>query len=144
MSRQGIPSAKQLAAGAEPPAFFPYLGMTVERVGEDEAVVRMDTPDGLMSPYGPVHGGAIAALVDTAIGVVIGGRLGEGERTATHQLNLNYISFADERRVIATARIVRLGRTAAHVEAEVRTASGKLVVKALATFAVLRRRESST
>jgi acyl-coenzyme A thioesterase PaaI-like protein len=56
---------------------------------------------------------------------------------------LNYISFADEPRVIATARVVRLGRTAAHIEAEARTASGKLVVKALATFAILRRRETA-
>jgi acyl-coenzyme A thioesterase PaaI-like protein len=78
MSRQGTPSVDELAAGAEPPAFFPYLGMTVERVDDEEAVVRMDTPPALMSPYGPVHGGAIAALIDTAIGVAVGRRLGEG------------------------------------------------------------------
>jgi uncharacterized protein (TIGR00369 family) len=98
MRPKGTPTVDELAAGANPPAFFPYPGMTVERVDDEHAVVRMDTPSGLMSPDGPVHGD-IAALTDTAIAVAAGRHLADDERTATHQLNLNYISIADEPRV---------------------------------------------
>ncbi len=141
MSRHDVPNVEQLAAGAALPDFFHYLGLSVERASADEAVVRMQVPKGLLSPYGPVHGGAIAALIDTAIGVAVAYRLKRGERTATHQLNINYISFARQPVVIATARVIRLGRSVAHTEAEVRAEDGILIAKALATFGVGRKGE---
>ena len=95
----------QLAAGVELPEFFHYLGMSVVKAAADEAVVRMQVPKGLLSPYGPVHGGAIAALIDTTIGVAVACRMPHGARTATHELNINYISFSKEPVVIATARV---------------------------------------
>jgi len=141
MTTRNAPTVDQLAAGAGLPDFFHYLGMSVERATPEEAVVRMQVPKGLLSPYGPVHGGAIAALIDTAIGVAVACRLTHGERTATHELNINYISFAAKPVVIATARVLRLGRTVAHTEAEARAEDGTLIAKALATFGVFPRRD---
>jgi len=139
MAEREPPSVEQLAAGAALPDFFHYLGMSLERATPEEAVVRMHVPKGLLSPYGPVHGGAIAALIDTAIGVAVASRLTHGERTATHALNINYISFAEKPVVIATARVLRLGRSVAHSEAEARAEDGTLIAKALATFGIFRR-----
>jgi uncharacterized protein (TIGR00369 family) len=136
---KSVPPGDQGAAGAALPDFFHYLGLSVERATPEKAVVRMQVPKGLLSPYGPVHGGAIAALIDTAIGVAVACRLTGGARTATHQLNINYISFAEKPVVIATARVLRLGRTVAHAEAEARSEDGALIAKALATFGVFRR-----
>lgn len=129
-----------LAAGAELPEFFHYLGMSIVRASAEEAVVRMQVPKGLLSPFGPVHGGAIAALIDTAIGAAVACRIPPGSRTATHQLNINYISFAREPVVIATARVIRLGRSVAHTAAEARAEDGSLIATALATFGVMHRK----
>jgi uncharacterized protein (TIGR00369 family) len=123
---------------AELPQFFEYLGMSIERATPEEAVVRMQVPKQLLSPHGPVHGGAISALIDTTIGIAVACRLPRGDRTATHELNINYISFADKPVVIATARVLRLGRTVAHTEAEARAEDGTLIAKALGTFGVFR------
>jgi len=124
---------------AELPEFFEYLGMSIERATAEEAIVRMQVPKQLLSPHGPVHGGAISALIDTAIGIAVVCRLEPGDRTATHELNINYISFAAKPVVIATARVLRLSRTVAHTEAEARSEDGTLVAKALGTFGVFRR-----
>lgn len=139
MSKRDVPVVEQLAAGPELPSFFPYLGMSVVRATAAEAVVRMQVPKELLSPYGPVHGGAIAALIDTAIGVAVACRMAHGDRNATHELNINYIAFSKQPVVIATARVIRLGRSVAHCEAEVHSEGGELIAKALATFGVFRK-----
>ncbi|MFQ5668865.1 MAG: PaaI family thioesterase [Candidatus Binatia bacterium] len=139
MSARERPVTELLAAAPELPGFFHHLGMSVERATAQEAVVRMQVPKWLLSPYGPVHGGAIAALIDTTIGVAVACRISQRDRTATHELNINYISFAKRPVVIATARVLRLGRTVAHTEAEARAEDGTLVAKALATFGIVRR-----
>ena len=53
----------------EPPAFMRALGFAIEHADEEEAVLRMDVPDTLVTPFGTVHGGVIAALFDTALAV---------------------------------------------------------------------------
>jgi uncharacterized protein (TIGR00369 family) len=139
MGKRDTPIIEQLADSPELPEFFHYLGMSLERATAEEAVLRMVVPKGLLSPFGAAHGGAIAALIDTAIGVAVACRLSLTDRTATHELNINYISFSTEPVVIATARVLRLGRTVAHCEAEARSESGALIAKALATFGIFRK-----
>ena len=139
MSAHEVPAVDPLAAGVELPDFFRYLGMSLVRATAEEAVVRMQAPKELLSPYGPVHGGVIAALIDTAIGVAVACRMAHGDRNATHELNINYIAFSKEPVVIATARVIRLGRSVAHCEAEARSEGGELIAKALATFGVFRK-----
>src|SRR5262249_47114367 len=122
------------------PEFFAYLGMSIERADAEEAIVRMQVPSGLRSPHGPVHGGAISALIDTAMGIAGACRLHPDHRTATHQLNINFISFSPKPVVIATARVLRLGRAVAHTQAEARGEDGTLIARALATFGVFPRK----
>ena len=139
MSKGAVPTAETLITSAALPDFFPYLGMSVLEASSTQAVVRMDAPKGLLSPFGPVHGGAIAALIDTSIGVAVAAHIAAHDRTATHALNINYIAFARQPVVIATARVLRLGQTVAHTEAEVRSEDGTLIAKSLGTFGILRR-----
>jgi uncharacterized protein (TIGR00369 family) len=139
MTRRDVSIVEQIAANPVLPDFFHYLGISIDRATSEEAVLRMQVPKGLLSPFGLVHGGAIAALIDTAMGVAVVCRLSPRDRTATHELNINYISFAKPPVVIATARVVRVGRTVAHAEAEARAEDGTLIAKALATFGVVRK-----
>ena len=132
------PNEKMEAEAAELPAFFAYLGMSVLAVGREEAAVRMTVPAGLYSPFGRVHGGAIAALIDTALGIVVACHLNPMDRTATHELNINYITFSTGPTVLCRARVLRLGRAVASVEAEVESEQGELIAKALGPFGIFR------
>jgi uncharacterized protein (TIGR00369 family) len=120
------------------PAFMEVLGLRIERADEVEAVVRMDVPDTLMSPFGAVHGGVIAALFDTGLAVAVARRLAAEDRVATHNLNVTYVAFSRERLLFCRARVVSLRRSVAVAEGEVHSESGTLVAKALGTFGVRR------
>ena len=121
------------------PEFFHFLGMSVVEASAEQVVLRMNVPKGFRSPYDRVHGGAIAALIDTAFGAAVATRLGPSGRTATHELSVSYVSFAAEHTLVATARVLGMGKTVATVEGEVSTDDGRLVAKALGTFGVFRR-----
>lgn len=114
------------------------LGLSLERADADGAVVHMTASDALMSPFGTVHGGFIAALFDTALAIAITRRLEPGDRVATHNLNVSYVAFARDQRLVCRARVVSLRRSVAVAEGEVETSMGSLVAKALGTFGVRR------
>ncbi len=144
--RRPIPRPTELAKAkaAELPAFFGYLGLTIVSATPEDVAVRMTIPEGLYSPYGMVHGGAVAALIDTAFGIVVACHLPAGSRTATHELNINYISFSRGPTLLCRARVLRLGQAVASVEGEVISeGGGALVAKALATFGVFRPRSNA-
>jgi uncharacterized protein (TIGR00369 family) len=122
------------------PDFWRALQLSIEESDGQGVVVCMDVPDALMSPFGAVHGGAIAALVDTALAVAIARRLAPEDRIATHNLNVSYVAFATEQRLRCRARVVSLRRSIAVAEGEVMTAAEVLVAKAVGTFGVRRQR----
>jgi acyl-CoA thioesterase len=120
------------------PGFWELLGFAIERADEREAVLRMDVPDALLSPFGTVHGGVIATLFDTGLAVAIARRLRPEDRIATHNLNVTYVAFTSDRVLRCRARVASVRRTVAVAEGEVTAADGTLVAKALGTFGILR------
>ena len=128
---------------ASPPGFWELLGFRIEHADGDGAVLGMEVPDAMLSPFGTVHGGAIATLFDTGLAVAIARRLEPEDRIATHNLNVTYVAFTRDRRLRCQARVVSLRRTVAVAEGEVVTADGTLVAKALGTFGVRRMRTAA-
>lgn len=120
------------------PGFWELLGLAIESATEDGVLVRMEAPDAFRSPFGTVHGGLVATLLDTALAVAIARRLAPVDRIATHNLNVTYVAFTREAVLRCRARVVRVGRTVAIAEGEVTAADGALVAKALGTFGVRR------
>jgi len=121
-----------------PPAFMEVLGLTIERADEREVVLRMAVPDFFMSPFGAVHGGAIASLFDIGLAIAIARRLTPSDRIATHNLSVTYVAFSREQSLVCRARVASLRRVIAVAEGEVVTAGETLVAKALGTFGVRR------
>jgi len=120
--------------------FWTALGLAVAESEDGGAVADLTVPDWLMSPFGTVHGGALAMVFDTVLAVAIVRRLdGPEDRVATHQLTVSYATFTGARRLRCHARVVRLARTVAIAEGEITDPEGTLVAKALGTFGVRRR-----
>lgn len=121
------------------PDFWKALGLSIETGEGSEAVVRMDVPDALMSPFGTVHGGIIATLFDTGLAVAVARHLDPpGDRVATLDLHVSFVSFTRARVLRCHARLVSLRRRIAVAEGEVVADDGTLVAKALGTFDVKR------
>ena len=122
------------------PGFWQVLGISIEHADERAAVLRMDVPETLLSPFGTVHGGVIATLFDTGLAVAIARRLEPADRIATHNLNVTYVAFTRDRVLRCRSSVVSMRRTVAVAEGEVTAADGTLVAKALGTFGLRRSR----
>jgi uncharacterized protein (TIGR00369 family) len=121
------------------PEFWRVLGLVVVERAPEATIVDVDVPDWMMSPFGAVHGGALAMVFDTVLAVAVASGLERLEdRVATHQLSVSYAAFTRERRLRCTARVSSLRRTVAVAEGEIHDATGTLVAKALGTFGVRR------
>jgi acyl-CoA thioesterase len=122
------------------PGFWQVLGISIEHADESAAVLRMDVPETLLSPFGTVHGGVIATLFDTGLAVAIARRLEPADRIATHNLNVTYVAFTRDRVLRCRSSVVSVRRTVAVAEGEVTAGDGTLVAKALGTFGLRRTR----
>ena len=85
--------------------------------------------------YHVAHGGAMASVADTAMGVACASL---GRRVVTLDLNTNFIKSAGPgKQVRALARVIHNGRQTLVVECEVLDGDDALVLKARGTFFVV-------
>lgn len=129
---------ERLQEARELPAFFAALGFSIEEISEERVVVRMDAPESFYTPYGAIHGGIVAALMDTVGGIVVAMKLTPADRTATHVLNVSFTSFVREKSCLCVGRLLAFARSVATVEIEVRREDGTLAAKALGTYGIFR------
>ena len=85
-----------------------------------------------------MHGGAVFAAADAATGVAAMGLLAWDETLTTIEMKINFIRPVPDSEIVAEAVILHRGRSTAVGEAEVKDTEGRLVAKALATYAILR------
>ena len=117
---------------------FPsHLPMRLTGMTMDTSRVELDIARCHMQPFGIVHGGVIATLVDTATFWAGIGPLPEGSGLVNVDLKLNYLESATKGRLIATGRRIRTGRTTSYSEAYVHTEEGRLVAHGTSTLMAL-------
>ncbi len=124
--------------------FWRYLGVEVLAAEEGYVRLRVAVRDELRNADGaPLHGGAISALVDAAVGGALS-TLHEfavgGTGQATLDLNVSFLGAVRGGGVVAEGRILKRGGTIAFGEAELRDDEGALVAKGRVTYMILRPR----
>jgi uncharacterized protein (TIGR00369 family) len=95
------------------------------------ATVLLQADDRHLNAHGTVHGGAIATLVDMAMGGAVAAA--GVEAPATIEMKVTYLEPGRPGPLQAVAKVRKRGRRITIVEAEV-TQEGDLVALALATF----------
>ena len=113
------------------------FGYELESLGEGKAVMSLRVTDRHRQIHGVVHGGVLASLADTAGAMAAYAILPHGTRLATVEMTINYLEAVNGGQILAEARVLRLGRTLAVSECEIKDAQGKLAAKSLLTFAIL-------
>lgn len=84
---------------------------------------------------GIAHGGVIATLMDTALGLAASSKAPENLDVVTAQISVNFIRPAwSGERLVATAEVRHAGRKTAVVTGEIHTEGGSLVATGSATL----------
>jgi len=130
------PTAEELRARLRSTNTARQFAFDVAEASFGRVVLRMKIGDQHRQIHGVVHGGVMAALVDTAGGLATYMALPRGTRTATIELKINFLEGVEGGEVRADARVVRMGRHIAVVDCDAHDHRGRLVAKALMTFFV--------
>lgn len=85
---------------------------------------------------GLVHGGMLATLADTAMGLAVRTVLEPGGRHVTVQLGVEFLSPGRAGRIFAEGRSLKIGRQLGFAEADVVDWDGRVLAKAHATLSV--------
>jgi uncharacterized protein (TIGR00369 family) len=115
------------------------LGFRLVEV-EDGRVVIEGTPGlHVYNPFGVVHGGYAAAILDNACGYAAQSKMAPGQTCTTLELKVAYHKAMTKETgpVRAEGKIVSIGRRAAFSEARLTDIAGKLYASATSSLIVL-------
>ena len=105
--------------------FHASMGISVSSAREGAVDLVLEARPDHANLHGTVHGGVLATLADTAAGVAV-----------SVNLDIQYLAPATTGTLLASGRVVKLGRRLAFAEAEVTAADGTTVARAQVTVAL--------
>ena len=111
----------------------------VPRAGDDGTVYWEYTVDPAhFNPYGTLHGGVVMALLDSAMGHVVAAAVHpHGRFNAAAEMNVHVLAPTRSGIVRAHARLVKLGKRLAVMEARAENEAGVQIALATATHSIL-------
>jgi uncharacterized protein (TIGR00369 family) len=118
--------------------FVKALGIECEEVRPGFAVARWRQDPRWVRPGGYLFGGGLMSLADAALYMAILGQIGLQAMAVTSELKMNFLRPAVGGDVLATARVLKLGRRIAYGEVHVHMANGRerLIAHATCSYAL--------
>ncbi len=117
---------------------FPrHLPMNIAAIGEGTARVELTVAECHLQPFGIVHGGVFATLIDTATFWAAFSLLPEDAGLVNVDLKLNYLAPAAGGMLIAEGRCLRSGRSLSYAEARITDGDGTLLTHGTSTLITL-------
>lgn len=114
--------------------YLKLLGVELVEITEEKTVMSLQMQEKLRQPYGLLHGGATASLIDTAMAFAVIAAIGTEDKATTVDLTVQYLRPHTEGKIICTAKVLRAGKRLIFLSAEVVNEQGKLVATALSTY----------
>ena len=114
------------------------IGFNLRSVKPGRAVLDLQAGPQHWNPLGGLHGGILCDLTDAAMGIAYASTLGDGESFTTLELKINFLRPFRNGTLVATARMVKTGRTIGLAECDVTDSEGRLIARALSTCMTLR------
>lgn len=119
-------------------SFHNLLGIEVVRAEKGRSEIRLKIEEHHLRSLGIAHGGAVASLMDTAVGMAAYSLAPSDHHCVTIQLNLNYTRAAPLGSTLtAKGTVQHHGRTTAVVTAEIHDENNKLVATGSGTMMYL-------
>lgn len=118
---------------------FPQIEgqMRIEAVGPMTAQMRLLTAEQHLRPGGTVSGPSMFMLADCAFYVAVLAMIGREALTVTTSLTINFLRKPPSEDLIGEARILKLGRSLAVGDIDIRAADGgPVLAHATATYSI--------
>ena len=114
----------------------------VTSMDEGRAVVRLEANESHLRPGGYISGPTQMAMADSAAYMAVMTHIGLEPMTVTSNLNINFLRPCIGDVVVADARVMKLGRTLAIIEVDIRIEGAKKCAShAIVTYSIPQREE---
>lgn len=114
-----------------------HMAMRLAAIDIDMADIELETGHFHLQPYGKVHGGVLATLIDTATFWSAFMRISEESGLVNIDLKLNYLKPVVNERLRAEGRAIRSGKSISYAEARVLDENNDLVAHGTSTLMTL-------
>ena len=113
------------------------IGLTIAALDIDRCRIELTLRHDHMQPFGIVHGGVLATLIDTATFWAAFMRLPEDSGLVNVDLKLNYLKAVTRGHLRAEGRCLRAGRQISYTVASVFDEAGDLIAHGTSTMMAL-------
>ena len=114
-----------------------HMAMHLAAIDMASAEIVLETGPCHLQPFGIVHGGVLATLIDTATFWAVFMRIPEDAGLVNIDLKLNYLKPVVNGRLTARGRAIRSGKSISYAEAGVLDADGGMVAHGTSTLMTL-------
>ncbi len=117
--------------------YFSLLSMEIKELHWGTCLMEVEISEKHLQPFGNVHGGAVASVVDAAAFWAVFPQVERGKGLTTVEMKLNYLAPVQKGKLVAQGRSIKLGRTLALGETSVTNGDGTLVAFGTATMMIV-------
>ena len=117
--------------------YFSLLSMEIRDLQWGTSLLEIQLAEKHLQPFGFVHGGAMASIMDAATFWAVFPQIEKGLGLTTVEIKVNFLAPAQKGKLVARGRCIRLGKTLALGDAEIRNSEGGLVAHGTATMMVV-------
>jgi len=118
--------------------YFSLLAMKILDIGMGFSVVEIDLDQKHLQPFGLVHGGVFASIIDAAAFWAFFYEIEDQNAGATSvDLKLNYLAPAMSGRLIARGHQIKHGKTLGYAEARVTDENSKVLAHGTSTLMIM-------
>ncbi len=118
--------------------FFALISMHITNLDWGESRLEMVVEEKHLQPFGMVHGGVYASVVDAAAFWAVYPQIDDDFGITTVELKLNYLAPASSGSLIAKGKTIKVGKSICLAEASVEDETGKLLAHGTETMMVLK------
>ena len=117
--------------------YFQLISMSIVSLGKGTSRLEIDLSPKHLQPFQMVHGGVFSSLVDATAFWAVYPLLNDGQGLTTVEMKLNYLAPIVTGKMVARGTCIKLGKTLALGQTEIKDEAGRLLAHGTATMMVL-------
>lgn len=118
--------------------YFELLSMHLDGLRLGRSYLDMEIDKKHMQPFGIIHGGVCASLVDAAVFWAVYTQIPDDVGLTTVEVKLNYLAAVSAGSLRASGECIKVGKTLCLGQAHITDAKGRPVAHGTATLMLLR------
>ena len=117
--------------------YFSLISMKIKELEWGTSVLEVELEEKHLQPFGYVHGGAIASVIDAATFWAVFPKVKDGMGLTTVEIKANFLAPVKEGKLMVKGRCIKIGRSLALGEAYVHSAEGNLIAHGTTTMMIV-------